>query len=449
MLINTILPSMKSLFSILYFILLFPSLLAQPVAQEKLQQMIDKEYASLENLYQHLHAHPELSFAEEKTAERMADELRQTGFEVTENFGGYGVVGVLKNGSGPTILVRADMDALPIKEETGVPFASDVTTTDDSGNEVPVMHACGHDIHMTVWTGTAKVLTQMKDRWKGTLVFIAQPAEERSGGAKAMLADGLFTKFPRPDFGLALHVNAALAAGRVGYCPGYAMANVDMVDITIKGKGGHGASPHTSIDPVVLASRIVLDLQTIVSREIDPLEPAVVTVGSIYGGTKGNVIPDEVKMELTLRSFSDEVRNQLIEKIKRICNGVAMSAGVAEENYPVVTVRDEYTPSLYNNPGLTRRIALVFENAIGKENVVEIPPAMIGEDFGRYGRVSPSIPVLMFSLGTIPAAKIVAAEKGEADLPSLHSAKYFPETTSSIKTGVLLMSAAVLDLLKN
>ena len=438
---------MKIVSSILYFILLFPPLLAQPLAQEKLQQIIDTEYPSLESLYQHLHAHPELSFAEEKTAERMADELRQAGFEVTENFGGYGVVGVLKNGNGPTILVRADMDALPIKEETGVPFASEVTTTDDSGNEVPVMHACGHDIHMTVWTGTARVLAQLKDRWKGTLVFIAQPAEERSGGAKAMLADGLFIKFPRPDFGLALHVNAALAAGKVGYCPGYAMANVDMVDITINGKGGHGASPHTSIDPVVLASRIVLDLQTIVSREIDPLEPAVVTVGSIHGGTKGNVIPNEVKMELTLRSFSDEVRNQLIEKIKRVCNGVAMSAGVAEGNYPVVTVRDEYTPSLYNDPGLATRIALVFENAIGKENVVEIPPAMIGEDFGRYGRVLPAIPVLMFSLGTIPAAKIAAAEKGETDLPSLHSAKYFPETDPSIKTGILTMTAAILDLL--
>ncbi len=429
--------------------MLLPNVYAQEVPQDKIQQLIDKEYGELENLYQHLHAHPELSFAEEKTSTQLADELRQIGFDVTENFGGHGVVAVLENGAGPTILVRADMDALPIKEETGVPYASKVTTTDDAGNEVPVMHACGHDIHMTVWTGTAKILNQLKDSWKGTLVFIAQPAEERSGGAKAMLADGLFTKFPRPDYGLALHVNATMGVGKVGYCPGYAMANVDMADITIKGKGGHGASPHTALDPVVLASRIVLDLQTIVSREVDPLAPAVVTVGSIHGGTKGNVIPNEVKLELTMRSFTDEVRNQLIEKIKRICNGVAMSAGVSEEDYPVVKVRDEYTPSLYNDPELAERIADVFGQVLGENNVVQLPPAMIGEDFGRYGRQDPPIPTLMFSLGTIPEAKIEAAQKGTMDLPSLHSSKYIPEAEPSIKTGLLTMTSAILDLLNN
>ena len=435
--------------SLLLSFLLLHHLYAQNASQDKIQQLIDKEYGDLENLYQRLHAHPELSFAEEKTSALLADKLRQIGFDVTENFGGHGVVAVLENGEGPTVLVRADMDALPIKEETGVPFASEITTTDDSGNEVPVMHACGHDIHMTVWTGTARVLHQLKNSWKGTLVFIAQPAEERSGGAKAMLAEGLFTKFPRPDYGLALHVNAAMATGKVGYCPGYAMANIDMVDITVKGKGGHGASPHTTIDPVVLASRIVLDLQTIVSREISPLEPAVVTVGSIHGGTKGNVIPAEVKMELTLRSFSDEVHNQLLEKIKRICNGVAMSAGVAEENYPVVTVRDEYTPSLYNDPTLAARMAGVFANVLEEDNVVQLPPEMIGEDFGRYSRVDPPIPTLMFSLGTIPASKIEAARKGSLDLPSLHSSKYIPEAAPSIKTGILTMTSAVMDLLNN
>lgn len=440
---------MQYYLSLLLSFLLLNNSYAQNISQDKIQQLIDKEYGELEDLYQHLHAHPELSFAEEKTSTRMADELRQIGFNVTEKFGGHGVVAVLKNGAGPTILVRADMDALPIKEETGVPFASEVTTTDGSGNEVPVMHACGHDIHMTVWTGTARVLMQLKESWKGTLVFIAQPAEERSGGAKAMLADGLFTKFPRPDYGLALHVNAALVAGKVGYCPGYAMANVDMVDITVKGKGGHGASPHMTIDPVVLSSRIVLDLQTIVSREISPLEPAVVTVGSIHGGTKGNVIPAEVKMELTLRSFSDTVRNQLIEKIKRICNGVAMSSGVDEENYPVVTVRDEYTPSLYNDPALAARMADVFKDVLGEDNVVQLPPEMIGEDFGRYRRVDPPIPTLMFSLGTIPESKIEAAKKGTIDLPSLHSGKYIPEAAPSIKTGILTMTAVVMDLLNN
>jgi hippurate hydrolase len=435
--------------SLLLTFLLPSHLYAQNVSQDKILQLIDKEYSDLENLYQHLHSHPELSFAEEKTAVRLAEEVRQIGFEVTENFGGHGVVAVLENGEGPTVLVRADMDALPIKEETGVPFASPVTTTDGSGNEIPVMHACGHDIHMTVWTGTARVLTQLKNSWKGTLVFIAQPAEERSGGAKAMLAEGLFTKFPRPDYGLALHVNATMAAGKVGYCPGYALANVDMVDITVKGKGGHGASPHATIDPIVLASRIVLDLQTIVSREISPLEPAVVTVGSIHGGTKGNVIPAEVKMELTLRSFSDEVHKQLLEKIKRICNGVAMSAGVAEENYPVITVRDEYTPSLYNDPVLAERITNVFKGILGEDNVVQLPPEMIGEDFGRYGRVDPPIPTLMFSLGTIPPSKIEAAQKGSLDLPSLHSSKYIPEAAPSIKTGILTMTSAIMNLLNH
>lgn len=431
-----------------YLSLVLVFLTTQLYAQNKIQPLIDKEYGDLESLYEHLHTHPELSFAEEKTAARLADELRKIGFEVTENFGGYGVVAVLKNGNGPTVLVRTDLDALPVKEETGVPYASTVTTTDDSGSEVPVMHACGHDIHMTVWTGTAQVLSQLKNSWKGTLVFIGQPAEERSGGAKAMLAEGLFTKFPRPDYGLALHVNPALAAGKVGYCPGYAMANVDMADIIVKGRGGHGAIPQSTIDPVVLSSRIVLDLQTIVSREISPLEPAVVTVGSIHGGTKGNVIPSEVKLELTMRSFSIEVRNQLIEKIKRICNGVAMSAGVAEEDYPVVKVREEYTPSLYNDPELAARMAGVFQKVLGEENVVEISPEMIGEDFGRYGRVDPSIPTLMFSLGTIPEVKIEAAKQGTVDLPSLHSSKYIPEAEPSIKTGILSMTSAIMDLLK-
>ncbi len=288
---------------------------------------IDSDFPYLHDLYLHCHANPELSFHEYNTSARMAGELRKAGFEVTEKVGGNGVVGVLKNGEGPTILVRADMDALPIAEETGLPYASAVKATDESGNTVGVMHACGHDVHMTVWTGTARAMASQRATWKGTLVFIAQPAEESSGGAKAMLKEGLYERFPRPDYALALHVNANLPAGQVGICPGYSMANVDMVNITVYGKGGHGAMPHQTIDPVVLSARIILALQTIVSRELPPSEPAVLTVGAIHGGAKGNVIPEEVKMELTLRSYSDEVREAMIEKITRICNGEAMSAG--------------------------------------------------------------------------------------------------------------------------
>ena len=332
---------MKGLLLLPYFLLPF-FLLAQPQADrviatdsyEALKAAVQKDYAYLESLYKHCHRNPELSFYEKETAARMAAELRQIGFEVTEGVGGYGVVGVLRNGEGPTVLVRADMDALPIEEATGLPYASEVTTKDEAGMEVGVMHACGHDVHMTVWTGTARQLAERKDEWSGTLLFIGQPAEERAGGAKAMLNDGLYERFPVPDHALALHVSANLEAGTVGYCPEYALANVDMMDITVYGRGGHGAYPHTTIDPVTLASRMVVALQTVVSREISPLEPAVVTVGAIHGGTKGNVIPDQVELQLTLRSYTDEVRQAVIDKIKRICNGVAMSAGLPEDTIP-------------------------------------------------------------------------------------------------------------------
>ena len=312
---------------------------------EKLAQQINTDLAYLKDLYLYCHQHPELSFQEFESAKRMAAELRKIGFEVTEKVGGNGIVGVYKNGEGPTVLVRADMDALPLAEETGLPYASKVTTTDAAGNTVGVMHACGHDMHMTVWVGTARTLVNMKDRWKGTLVFVGQPAEERSGGSKQMLADGLYERFPRPDYALALHVSATLPVGAIGYSSGYALANVDMLDLTVYGEGGHGAYPHTAKDPVVLAARLILDLQTIVSREISPLEPAVVTVGSIHGGTKGNIIPDEVKLEITLRSYTDEVREALIEKIRRISKGLAISAGLPEDKYPKIVVRDEFTPA--------------------------------------------------------------------------------------------------------
>ena len=379
-----------------------------------LKASVRKDYAYLEDLYRHYHLHPELSFQEAATSKRMAEELRLLGFEVTERVGGYGVVGIMRNGEGPTVLVRADMDALPIVEDTGLPYASTVTTKDDAGNEVGVMHACGHDIHMTVWTGAARQLAERKDQWKGTLVFIGQPAEERGGGAKAMLADGLYTRFPIPDYAIALH----------------------------------GAYPHTTKDPVLLASRIVVALQTIVSRELSPLEPAVVTVGSIHGGTKGNVIPNQVQLELTLRSYTDEVRAAIIEKIKRICQGVAMSAGLQANQYPKVELRDEFTPATFNDPELAQRVQQVFTDALGKEHTLAVDPVMGGEDFGRYGRTEEKVPIFMFWLGAVAKEQMAAAERGALQLPSLHNSGFAPDPEPTITTGVVAMTAAVLDLLK-
>ena len=413
-----------------------------------ISQLINQKIGEVEKTYYYLHQNPELSFLEKNTSVFIAKQLRSWGFEVVENVGGYGVVGVLKNGVGPTVMLRTDMDALPVKEETGLSYACNKTTIDINGKTVPVMHACGHDIHMSVFLGTAQVLTGIKEKWRGTLLMIAQPAEERSGGAKAMLKDGLFTKFPRPEFALALHTNATMQTGKVGVISGYAMANVDMVDITVFGKGGHGAYPHTTIDPVVLASRMILDFQTIVSRQISPLEPAVLTVGSIHGGTKGNVIPDEVKLELTLRSYSDEVRNKLIDNIIEVSKGIAMSAGLEEDLYPQVTVLDESTPSLYNDPQLTERMTQIFRKVLGSGNVESVTASMVGEDFGRYGRVNPPLPIMIFWLGTIGEQKIKQARQNKSVLPSLHSGKFAPEPKTTLITGMTAMCHAVLELMQ-
>ena len=421
-----------------------------PVAsevRELISRQINQDYAHLETLYQHLHAHPELSFHEEKTAARMAEELRPLGFAVTTKVGKHGVVGVLRNGDGPTILVRTDLDALPVKEQTGLPYASQVQTKDEDGNEVHVMHACGHDVHMTVFIGTARLLAQMKDRWQGTLVLIGQPAEEKGSGAQAMLADGLFTRFSKPDYCLALHVNAELPVGTVGYTEGFSSANVDSVDITVRGVGGHGAYPHTTKDPVVLAAQIVLALQTIVSREINPTEPAVVTVGSIHGGTKHNIIPEEVRLKLTLRSYSDDVRHQTIAAIRRLTRGLGLAAGLPEDRWPTVTLAEgEYTPTTYNDPALTRRLAAVFGNWFGAEKVVARKPTMGGEDFGLFGRTEHKIPICMFALGVVEPQRVEKSRRLGLPLPSLHSNAFAPVPEPSIKTGVTAMTAAVLEL---
>ena len=407
---------------------------------------IDADYPRLEQLYRDLHAHPELSYHEEKTAAQIAAGLKQAGFDVTTNVGGHGVVGVLRNGSGPTILLRTDLDALPVKEQTGLPYASKVRTTDDKGNEVDVMHACGHDAHMTVFLGTARLLGQLKDRWQGTLVMIGQPAEERVGGARAMLADGLFTRFPKPDYCLALHVKWDLPAGSVGTTEGYALANVDGVNVTIRGFGGHGSAPHTAKDPIVLAAQIILALQTIVSREVEPGAPAVVTVGSIHGGTKHNIIPDEVKLQLTVRSYSDEVRTNTLAAIRRITRGLALAAGLPEDRLPLVTQEDESADATFNNPELTRRLSGAFQSWLGKEKTLKQKPIMGAEDFGLFGRTADKIPICMFWLGAVEPERVTESQRSGNPLPSLHSSLFRPVPEPTIKTGVAAMTAAVLEI---
>jgi hippurate hydrolase len=406
-------------------------------------KLVKAQYPSLETLYKHLHSHPELSLQEVQTAARLARELREAGFAVTEKVGGHGVVGVLKNGLGPTILVRTDMDALPVTEQTGLPYASKVRARDKNGNDVGVMHACGHDIHMTVWTGAARVLAALKGRWSGTLVFIGQPAEEIGAGAKAMLEDRLFERFPKPDYALALHCDASAPHGEIHYTEDLALANVDSVDIVVHGKGGHGASPHMTVDPIVLAARIILDLQTIVSREINPTDPAVVTVGSIHGGTKHNIIPAEVKLQLTVRTTKDEVRDHVLKAIKRTAEAAAEGARAPK---PDVTIRpEEFTPALRNNPALTRKTVALFKDLLGAGKVHERPPVMGGEDFSRYGRAG--VPIFLFFLGTQPPQRVAdSLRPGAPPLPSLHSDLFSPIPEPTIKTGVHTMSMAVLNL---
>jgi len=414
---------------------------------EEIKSRANQEYASLERLYKLLHANPELSFHEEKTSARIAEELEKTGFAVTRKIGGHGIVGVLKNGNGPTVLVRTDLDALPVTENTGVEYASKVRVHDDQNNEVGVMHACGHDIHMSSFIGTARLLSQLKTNWRGTLIFLGQPAEERGGGARALLNDGLFTKFPKPDYCVAWHVASELPAGTVGYCEGYALANVNSVDMTIRGVGGHGAYPHTTKDPIVIAAETIMMLQTIVSREMKPIDPAVVTVGSIHGGAKHNIISDEVQLQLTVRSYSDHAKEQTLKSIERISRGVAIAAGVPENRMPIVKVADEHTPSTYNDPALVKKMAASMKNLLGADKVVPKEPVMGGEDFSEYGRTTEKIPIAILWLGTISNARAQESLRTGKALPSLHSSEFAPLPEPTIKTGVTAMTAAVLDLL--
>jgi hippurate hydrolase len=415
--------------------------------RDEIAAIIEKDYAEIEKLYTHVHANPELSLKEAQTANRLAAELRGLGFEVAEGVGGHGVVAVMRNGEGKTLLLRTELDALPVKEETGAAYASTVTATDHAGKVVPVMHACGHDVHVACLVGTARAMVALKGQWRGTLVLIGQPAEELVRGARGMLADGLFTRFPRPDFCLAQHVDSELEAGKVGYVSGYAMANSDSIDVIIRGVGGHGAMPHMTKDPVVIAAQTILALQTIASREVKPIDSVVVTVGSINGGTKHNIIPDQVHMQLTVRTYKDDVREQVLKSIERIAKGTAAAAGVPEELQPIVKTTGQSTPATYNTPELVERVVGALKKTMGDEKVVEREPTMGAEDFGLYGRQEPKIPCFMFRLGSVPAERVAAAKAGGPALPSLHSSKYLPQKETTLRTGVMAMTAAALDLL--
>ena len=441
----------KLLFVVAIFFVLFINVTAQ---QLSLDAMIDRDIASWLTTYRNLHTAPELSHREEKTSAFVAGELRKLGFTVTEHIGkfqnaqwnGYGLVAVMKNGPGPTVLVRTELDALPVEEKTGLAYSSQVKTKNDAGVEVSVMHACGHDIHMTSFLGTAKMLTELKSRWSGTLIMLGQPAEETGDGANAMLRDNLYTNFPRPDFAIALHDKPELETGKVGYTPGYAMASATSIDIKIKGVGGHGSAPETTKDPIVVAAQVVMALQTIVSRENSPLDPAVVTVGSIHGGTRYNIIPDEVNLQLTVRTYKEEVRKRILASIERIVKGVAATAGIPDDRAPVVKV-SEGTGSTYNDPQLIERLVVTFKQALGEDNVVQMPPMMASEDFG-YFSMDHKIPTTIFWLGASDPAKVKASRESGVALPGLHSALFAPVPEPTLRTGVKAMTSAVLDLMK-
>jgi amidohydrolase len=439
--------------SLVVISLLLP--LAAAAQQPAVDRVVDQELPSLVTTYKQLHAAPELSHHEEKTSALLAQQLRALGYEVTEHFGkyenanwkGFGVVAVMKNGAGPTVLVRADMDALPVEEQTGLAYASKVRSKNDAGVEVGVMHACGHDVHVTSLIGTARALAQLKDQWRGTLVLIGQPAEEVIDGSRAMLADGLYTRFPKPDFALALHDSSDLEAGKIGYTPGYALASSTSVDVIIRGRGAHGSRPEVSKDPIVLAAEFIMAIQTIVSREKSPFEPAVVTVGSIHGGTKHNIIPDDVHLQLTIRAYKEEVRMNILASLERIAKGLALAGDIPEDRAPVLQV-NEGTMPMYNDPALVTRVAGALKRALGAGNIVETPPVMGSEDFGYFGLEGRQIPLFMFTVGAIDAARLDASKKSGTPLPSLHSSLFYPAPELTIRTGVRAMTAAVLELMK-
>lgn len=444
------------------------ALVSAPASAE-LKADVEADYPYVFALYKHFHENPELSFEESKSSARMAEELEALGFDVTthvgdvwtkkkaradagevhQGVGGYGLVAIMRNGDGPTVALRADMDALPLEEKTGLAYASKVVTTDYKGQQVPVMHACGHDSHMAIMIGAARRLAAMKDQWSGTLIIIAQPAEEIGLGALAMLEDGLYKKFPRPDFVLATHTSGWDPAGKIAYTPGYALANVDSVDIYVKGVGAHGSAPQMGKDPIVIGAEIVNALQTLVSRELDPLDSGVVTVGAFQAGYKHNIIPDSAHLQITVRSYKDEVREKLLTGIKRIAEAQAMSAGLSGAMLPEVKIEKDYTPSTYNNPEMTARVMAAIGKVVGDDNVVERPPSMGGEDFSHFGRTADRIPTAMFWTGGVDPAALKASREGKGPIPPANHSPFFaPLPEPTLKFGVEAMTAGALELLK-
>lgn len=418
-----------------------------PAKADDLRNDVSAAMPALIELYQDLHANPELSFEEFETAKKLATRARALGFEVTEGVGKTGVVAVMRNGAGPTVMLRADMDGLPVVEQTGLPFASKRRATPASGIETGVMHACGHDTHMAAWIGAAQLLAARRDQWSGTLVMILQPAEEIGEGALAMIEDGLYTRFPKPEYVLAFHDAAQFPAGHIGYSKGFALANVDSVDVVVPGIGGHGAYPHTTKDPIVIAASIVTRLQTLVARELNPLDPAVVTVGSFQAGFKHNIIPDEARLQITVRSYADETRDHLLKGIARIAKGEALAAGMPEDKLPKVTVSDPYTPATYNTPEFTERVMTGLKQRF-EDRVMETPAVMGGEDFSQFYRADrENVESLIFWVGGVPQGEWERAQKGEIELPSLHSSLWAPDAQAVISTATEALVAATLDLM--
>jgi hippurate hydrolase len=432
----------KTLLALLSCFILFTASASQS-GDSGLTAEVNAVYPDVEKLYLDLHQTPELSTLEANTSAKMAAALRAAGYAVTTKIGGYGVVGVLRNGSGPVVMLRTDMDALPVEEQTGLPYASKVRMRDITGDDVPVMHACGHDIHMASWVGTARIMAATRDRWSGTLIMVGQPAEERVIGAAAMLKDGLYTRFPKPDIAVATHDDAWVPAGIVAVIPGYLLANADSVNITIHGRGAHGSAPHASVDPIVIAARSILGFQALVAREKDPQEPGVVTVGAIHGGTKNNIIPDTVQLQLSVRSFTDQVRDQLLNGIARIVKAEAASAGAPRE--PEVAVI-ESTHATYNDPDLARRLRAVLVSALGGQNVIDGQPVMGSEDFSEFVRAG--VPGFFLRVGAVPPAKYDEAKGDKTKLPSLHSARFAPDREPTLKTTIVSEVAVLRELLK-
>jgi hippurate hydrolase len=420
-----------------------------PAAADPLADQVKADLPSLMAIYRDLHSNPELSMQETRSAGILAAEARKAGFEVTTGVGKTGIVALLRNGPGPVLLLRADMDALPVVEQTGLPFASTKRGTSLAGVETGIMHACGHDTHMATWIGVARRMAAMKGQWHGTLVMIGQPGEETGQGAKAMLDDGLFTRFPKPDHEIAFHDSASLPAGVIGWTPGYALANVDSVDLKVRGLGGHGAYPQATKDPIVLASRIVVALQTLVARENDPQSPGVVTVGSFHAGAKHNIIPDEAKLLLTVRSYTDQTRTLLLDGIARIARGEAIAAGVPDDRMPEIglNVENAFTPATFNTGKLTDSTVALFTRRFGPERVRKVAASMAGEDFSRYWLADKSTESLIFWVGGVPQDKWAAAGGDTTKLPSLHSPLWAPDAEKVIETATEAMVTAALGVL--